>query len=66
MPASLSRPAIAALQKGNKEMGQAMAKMGQQPGQQGEEDGDDGDQDGSPRACHGDDDARWSARRWPG
>ncbi len=43
--------AIAALQKGNKEMGQAMAKMGQQqPGQgqgqgQGEE-GEDGDQDG--------------------
>jgi uncharacterized protein (TIGR02302 family) len=37
--------AIAALQKGNKEMGQAMAKMGQQPGQG--EDGDDGDQDGS-------------------
>jgi hypothetical protein len=37
--------AIAALQKGNKEMGQAMAKMGQQQGQ-GEE-GEDGDQDGS-------------------
>jgi hypothetical protein len=37
--------AIAALQKGNKEMGQAMAKMGQQPGQgEGE---DEGDQDGS-------------------
>jgi hypothetical protein len=35
--------AIAALQKGNKEMGQAMAKMGQQPGQGGEgEDGEDG------------------------
>jgi uncharacterized protein (TIGR02302 family) len=33
--------AIAALQKGNKEMGQAMAKMGQQPGQ-GDE-GEDGD-----------------------
>ena len=40
--------AIAALQKGNREMGQAMAKMGQQPGQ-GEE-GDDGDQDGSEGA----------------
>ncbi len=42
--------AIAALQKGNKEMGQAMAKMGQQqPGQrQGEgQEGDEGDQDGS-------------------
>jgi uncharacterized protein (TIGR02302 family) len=37
--------AIAALQKGNKEMGQAMAKMGQQPGQ-GDQ-GEDGDQDGS-------------------
>src|SRR6201999_2084806 len=36
--------AIAALQKGNKEMGQAMAKMGQQSGQG--EDGDDGE-DGS-------------------
>jgi uncharacterized protein (TIGR02302 family) len=34
--------AIAALQKGNKEMGQAMAKMGQQPGQ-GEE-GEDGEE----------------------
>jgi uncharacterized protein (TIGR02302 family) len=40
--------AIAALQKGNKEMGQAMAKMGGQPGQ-GEE-GEDGDQDGSEGA----------------
>jgi Domain of unknown function (DUF4175) len=40
--------AIAALQKGNKEMGQAMAKMGQQPGQ-GDE-GEDGDQDGSEGA----------------
>jgi uncharacterized protein (TIGR02302 family) len=39
--------AIAALQKGNKEMGQAMAKMGQQPGQG--EDGD-GDEDGSEGA----------------
>jgi hypothetical protein len=38
--------AIAALQKGNKEMGQAMAKMGQQPGQAGE----DGDQDGPDSA----------------
>ena len=37
--------AITALQKGNKEMGQAMAKMGQQPGQ-GDE-GDDGEGDGS-------------------
>ena len=37
--------AIAALQKGNKEMGQAMAKMGRQPGQ-GDE-GEDGDEDGS-------------------
>jgi Domain of unknown function (DUF4175) len=37
--------AIAALQKGNMEMGQAMAKMGQQPGQgEGEE---EGEQDGS-------------------
>jgi uncharacterized protein (TIGR02302 family) len=35
--------AIAALQKGNREMGQAMAKMGQQPGQ-GEE-GEDGEGD---------------------
>ena len=34
--------AIAALQKGNKEMGQAMAKMGQQPGQQ-----DGGDEEGA-------------------
>ncbi len=34
--------AIAALQKGNREMGQAMAKMGRQPGQ-----GEDGDQDGA-------------------
>jgi uncharacterized protein (TIGR02302 family) len=40
--------AIAALQKGNKEMGQAMAKMGRQPGQ-GDQ-GDDGDQDGSEGA----------------
>ncbi|MEA2736997.1 MAG: hypothetical protein QOH05_304, partial [Acetobacteraceae bacterium] len=40
--------AIAALQKGNKEMGQAMAKMGQQPGQ-GEQ-GEEGDQDGSEGA----------------
>jgi len=40
--------AIAALQKGNKEMGQAMAKMGQQPGQ-GEQ-GEDGDEDGSEGA----------------
>jgi uncharacterized protein (TIGR02302 family) len=40
--------AIAALQKGNKEMGQAMAKMGQQPGQ-GDE-GEDGDGDGSEGA----------------
>jgi uncharacterized protein (TIGR02302 family) len=38
--------AIAALQKGNKEMGQAMAKMGQQQPGQGQE-GDEGDQDGS-------------------
>jgi len=41
--------AIAALQKGNREMGQAMAKMGRQPGQGGE-DGEDGDQDGSEGA----------------
>jgi uncharacterized protein (TIGR02302 family) len=40
--------AIAALQKGNREMGQAMAKMGRQPGQG--EDGDDGDEDGSEGA----------------
>ena len=40
--------AIAALQKGNREMGQALAKMGQQPGQ-GEQ-GEDGDQDGSEGA----------------
>jgi uncharacterized protein (TIGR02302 family) len=40
--------AIAALQKGNKEMGQAMAKMGQQPGQ-GDE-GEDGDEEGSEGA----------------
>jgi hypothetical protein len=40
--------AIAALQKGYREMGQAMAKMGQQPGEG--EDGDDGDQDGSEGA----------------
>jgi hypothetical protein len=41
--------AIAALQKGNKEMSQAMAKMGQQQGQQqGQGDqGQEGDQDGS-------------------
>ena len=39
--------AIAALQKGNREMGQAMAKMGQQPGQgESGEGGEDGDQDG--------------------
>ena len=39
--------AIAALQKGNREMGQAMAKMGQQPGQgDSGEGGEDGDQDG--------------------
>ncbi len=38
--------AIAALQKGNKEMGQAMAKMGQQQPGQGEESGE-GDQDGN-------------------
>jgi len=38
--------AIAALQKGNKEMGRAMAKMGQQPGGQGDQ-GEDGDEDGS-------------------
>jgi hypothetical protein len=37
--------AIAALQKGNREMGQAMAKMGRQSGQ-GDE-GEDGDEDGS-------------------
>jgi uncharacterized protein (TIGR02302 family) len=38
--------AIAALQKGNREMGQAMAKQfGSQPGQGGE--GDEGDQDGT-------------------
>jgi hypothetical protein len=61
--------AIAALQKGNKEMGQAMAKMGQQqPGQgQGEgqgqgQEGEEGDQDGAggmmgmmmPNDRHGD------------
>jgi uncharacterized protein (TIGR02302 family) len=40
--------AIAALQKGNKEMGQAMAKMGQQPGQG--DGGEDSDQDGSEGA----------------
>jgi hypothetical protein len=41
--------AIAALQKGNKEMGQAMARQqGGQPGQG--EDGEDGDQDGSEGA----------------
>jgi hypothetical protein len=40
--------AIAALQKGNKEMGQAMAKMGQQqPGQGQGQEGDEGDQDGN-------------------
>jgi hypothetical protein len=38
--------AIAALQKGNREMGQAMAKMGQQPGQGQGGEGDDSDQDG--------------------
>lgn len=44
--------AIAALQKGNREMGQAMAKMGRQPGgQQGQgEEGEDGDQDGGEGA----------------
>jgi hypothetical protein len=41
--------AIAALQKGNREMGQAMAKQsGQQPGQG--EDGEEGDQDGAEGA----------------
>jgi uncharacterized protein (TIGR02302 family) len=40
--------AIAALQKGNREMSQAMAKMAKQPGQ-GEE-GEDGEQDGSEGA----------------
>jgi uncharacterized protein (TIGR02302 family) len=41
--------AIASLQKGNKEMGQAMARQqGSQPGQG--EDGEDGDQDGSEGA----------------
>ncbi len=40
--------AIAALQKGNREMGQAMAKMGQQPGQGGE--GEEGDEGGSEGA----------------
>jgi uncharacterized protein (TIGR02302 family) len=46
--------AIAALQKGNKEMGQAMAKMGRQPGQgeQGQGDGQDGQGD---QADDGDD-----------
>ena len=38
--------AIAALQKGNNEMGQAMAKMGRQPGQGGSGD-QDGEQEGS-------------------
>jgi uncharacterized protein (TIGR02302 family) len=39
--------AIAALQKGNKEMGQAMAKMGQQqPGEGEGQEGEEGDQDG--------------------
>ncbi|WP_158922813.1 DUF4175 domain-containing protein [Acidisphaera sp. S103] len=37
--------AIAALQKGNKEMGQAMARMGQQPGQEGEDGQGDGSED---------------------
>jgi uncharacterized protein (TIGR02302 family) len=36
--------AIAALQKGNQEMGQAMAKMGQQPGQGDQGDDEDGSQ----------------------
>ncbi|HET6307775.1 MAG TPA: DUF4175 family protein [Rhodopila sp.] len=40
--------AIAALQQGNKEMAQAMAKMGRQQGQGS--DGDDSDQDGSDGA----------------
>jgi uncharacterized protein (TIGR02302 family) len=39
--------AIAALQKGNREMGDAVAKMGQQPGQGEGEGEEDGDQDGS-------------------
>ncbi len=43
--------AIAALQKGNKEMGQAIAKMNPQPGQSGDGEGsgqgEDGDQDGA-------------------
>jgi uncharacterized protein (TIGR02302 family) len=39
--------AIAALQKGNKEMGQAMAKMGQQPGQGQGQGGDEGEGDGA-------------------
>lgn len=42
--------AIAALQKGNREMGQAMAKMGQQPGEGQQGEGEDGDQDGSEGA----------------
>jgi hypothetical protein len=41
--------AIAALQKGNQEMGQAMAKMGRQPGQGGEE-GEGEGEDGSESA----------------
>jgi uncharacterized protein (TIGR02302 family) len=42
--------AIAALQKGNKEMGQAMAKMGQQQGQAQGDEGEDGDQEGAEGA----------------
>ncbi len=53
--------AIAALQKGNKEMGQAMAKMGQQQPGQGEE--GERRRSGWLRGYDGHDDARWPARR---
>ena len=45
---TLQQQAIAALQKGNREMSQAMAKMGQQPGQG--QDSEGGDQDGGDGA----------------
>ena len=53
--------AIAALQKGNKEMGQAMAKMGQQQPGQGEE--ERRRRSGWRRGYDGHDDARWPAQR---
>ena len=55
--------AIAALQKGNKEMGQAMAKMGQQQPGQGQGQERRRGRSGRQRGDDGHDDARWPARR---